>query len=162
GAGQWQGDRMGPRPVSPLPHHLRSRRRRKPDGGCRFPRLRPRRRRRGPGVLLRAHGGPAGTRPGAEAQPRRGPGAAPTRFAAAVTWEAQGAGLFIDAAEVRALADMKPPDAPETPPGAGTGRDVYREGIRSLALVRTEGDHRSSAWLLDRARRLLLTTAEAV
>ena len=83
--------------------------------------------------------------------------------AAAVTWEAQGAGLFIDAAEVRALADMPPPEEPQNPAAASfLGRQVYREGVRSLALVQTEGDRRSSGWLLDRSRRLLLTTAEAV
>jgi tetratricopeptide (TPR) repeat protein len=83
--------------------------------------------------------------------------------AAALAWEAHGAGLFIDVAEVRALADLKPPENPQIPSDASfVGRGVYREGVRSLALVRTEGDRRWSAWLLDRSRRLLLTTAEAV
>jgi len=83
--------------------------------------------------------------------------------AAAVAWEAQGAGLFIDVVEVRALADIKTPDSAQTPaPGSAVGRDVYRRGVHVLALVRTEGDRRSSAWLFDRTRRLLLTTAEAV
>src|SRR5260370_686517 len=66
--------------------------------------------------------------------------------AAAVTWEAHGAGLFIDAAEVRVLADITAPPPPQPPPGPFAARDVYREGVRSLALVRTEGDRRSSAW----------------
>ena len=91
--------------------------------------------------------------------------------AAAVAWEAQGLGLFIDLAEVRALADISPPGSPsipappltvERPPGPLAPRDVYRQGLHSLALVRTDGDKRSSGWLLDRSRRLLLTTAEAV
>ena len=82
---------------------------------------------------------------------------------AAVAWEVQGSGLFIDAAEVRAFAELKPPDNPQAPPPApSTGRDVYRDGVHALALVQTEGDRRSSAWLFDRSHRLLLTTAEAV
>ncbi len=83
--------------------------------------------------------------------------------AVAVNWEAQGSGLFIDAVEVRALADRKSPDAaPTAEPASSTGRAVYRDGLHTLALVRTEDDRRSSGWLLDRSRRLLLTTAEAV
>ena len=83
--------------------------------------------------------------------------------AAAVAWEEQGAGLFIDVAEVRALADLPPAVAVvPSPPVRLLPRDVYRRGLRSLALVRTEGDKRASGCLLDRARRLVLTTAEAV
>jgi S1-C subfamily serine protease/lipoprotein NlpI len=78
--------------------------------------------------------------------------------AAAVDWEAHGAGLFIDAAEVRALADV-PSGVPAERPAVG--RSVYRRGLRSLALVRGEGDARAAGWLLDRGRRLLVTTAEA-
>jgi tetratricopeptide (TPR) repeat protein len=82
--------------------------------------------------------------------------------AAAVDWDARGAGLFIDAAEVRALAGLPPANAPPTDPAGSVARAVYRRGLRSLALVRGEGDARASGWLLDRERRLLVTTAEAV
>ena len=83
--------------------------------------------------------------------------------AAAVAWEEQGAGLFIDVADVRALANLPPPTgAPPSPPDRFLPRDIYRQGLRSLALIRTEGDKRASGCLLDRSRRLVLTTAEAV
>ena len=39
---------------------------------------------------------------------------------------------------------------------------MYRQGLHSLALVRTDGEGRFSGWLFDRSRRLLITTAEAV
>jgi len=82
--------------------------------------------------------------------------------AAAVAWEEHGAGLFIDVSEVRKLANL-PPAAPlSSPPDRSRPRDVYRRGLRSLTLIRTEGDQRASGCLLDRAHRLVLTTAEAV
>jgi tetratricopeptide (TPR) repeat protein len=92
-------------------------------------------------------------------------------IAAAVTWEEHGAGLFIDAAEVRALAEHIGPIGPISPKEpiktpvltkSFAPREVYRQGLHSLALLRTDGDGRFSAWLFDRSRRLLLTTAEAV
>jgi tetratricopeptide (TPR) repeat protein/S1-C subfamily serine protease len=83
--------------------------------------------------------------------------------AAAVAWEEQGAGLFIDVAEVRALTGRASPAAPLDPVGPSTGRDVYRLGLRSLALVQPSSpDKRASGWVVDRERRLLLTTSEAV
>jgi len=84
--------------------------------------------------------------------------------AAAVAWEHQGDGLFIAASEVRAFlakARWQPTPAP-APPAPTTSADVYRRGVRGLALVQAEGSpKRASGWLLDRARRLVLTTAEA-
>jgi tetratricopeptide (TPR) repeat protein len=83
--------------------------------------------------------------------------------AAAVAWEAQGAGVFIDLAEIRRLSDREyPNNFAGASSASSVGRDVYERGVHSLALVRTEGARRSSACLLDRSRRLLLTTAEAV
>jgi tetratricopeptide (TPR) repeat protein len=87
---------------------------------------------------------------------------------AAVAWEVHGAGLFIDVSEVRKLLgrDQPPPGpgraAPRPTPGPLAPRDVYRRGLRSLALVQASPGRRDSGWLLDRAHRLLLTTAEAV
>src|SRR5262249_20346802 len=49
--------------------------------------------------------------------------------AAAVVWEEQGAGLFIDAAEVRALTGRPNPASSPEPAGPSTGRDVYRQGL---------------------------------
>jgi tetratricopeptide (TPR) repeat protein/S1-C subfamily serine protease len=80
---------------------------------------------------------------------------------AAVEWEAQGSGLFIDVDEVRALASLVRPE--ETPGPEQGPREIYRRGVRSLALVVQADPHRrATGWLLDRSRRLLLTTAEAV
>jgi S1-C subfamily serine protease/tetratricopeptide (TPR) repeat protein len=78
---------------------------------------------------------------------------------AAVIWEANGGGLFIDVREVRALlGDAAPPPGDADSPG----RMIYRRGLRSLALVQPPSGEKRSGWLLDRPRRLLLTTAEAV
>jgi tetratricopeptide (TPR) repeat protein/S1-C subfamily serine protease len=78
---------------------------------------------------------------------------------AAVDWDARGAGLFIAADEVRALAGMQSGPFEER---SSVGRDIYRRGLRTLALVRGDGDGRASAVVIDRDRRLLLTTADAV
>jgi tetratricopeptide (TPR) repeat protein len=78
---------------------------------------------------------------------------------AAVIWEANSGGLFIDVREVRALLgdSLTPPaDAPSP------GEEMYRRGLRSLALVQPPPGEKRTGWLLDRSRRLLLTTAEAV
>jgi S1-C subfamily serine protease/Tfp pilus assembly protein PilF len=78
---------------------------------------------------------------------------------AAVIWEANGGGLFIDVREVRALLNEKDlPTVDEPSPG----RAIYRRGLQSLALVQSPGGEKRTGWLLDRSRRLLLTTAEAV
>jgi tetratricopeptide (TPR) repeat protein len=85
--------------------------------------------------------------------------------AAAVAWEAHGAGLFIDISEVRRLLGAQASQPPrEAPPTDRFGpRQIYREGLRSLALVQSSSpERRDSGWLLDRARRLLLTTCEVV
>ncbi len=81
--------------------------------------------------------------------------------AAAVAWELHGAGLFIDLHELRAFLTPVA-DAPGSPGPPGS-RDVYRDALHCLALVQGEGpDSHASACLLDRERRLLLTTAEVV
>lgn len=84
--------------------------------------------------------------------------------AAAVAWEAHGAGLFIDLPEVRAFLGQAPPkDAPPANSDEAPGRGAYRAGVRLLALVQA-GDTAAfaSACLFDRERRLLLTTAEVI
>jgi S1-C subfamily serine protease/Tfp pilus assembly protein PilF len=86
--------------------------------------------------------------------------------AAAVAWETQGAGLFIDVAEVRGLLARvrgQPSNTADRPPIASLGRDVYQQGLPSLALVKTTGsDRHSSGVVFDRSRKLVVTTAEAV
>jgi tetratricopeptide (TPR) repeat protein len=85
--------------------------------------------------------------------------------AAAVAWEHQGDGLFIAATEVRAFLDRARGTALPAPPSVAVapGADVYRRGVRALALVQAEGSpRRASGWLLDHARWLVLTTAEVV
>jgi S1-C subfamily serine protease/Tfp pilus assembly protein PilF len=83
---------------------------------------------------------------------------------AAVSWEARGAGLFIDVTAVRALLGDRESPAEKPAPGAdeSTGRAVYAQGVRSVVLVQYEGGERSTGVIIDRARRLVLTTAEAV
>ena len=88
--------------------------------------------------------------------------------AAAVAWEHQGAGLFIDVAEVKALLGR----AGWTGPGSrdaggqvadGRGRLVYGDAVRILVLVQAnQSERRHSGWVFDRTRRLIVTTAEAV
>jgi tetratricopeptide (TPR) repeat protein/S1-C subfamily serine protease len=80
---------------------------------------------------------------------------------AALAWEAQGSGMFVDVDEVRALASRARPE--ETPTPERGPRAVYRRGVRSLALVLQADAHkRASGWVVDQSRKLLLTTAEAV
>ncbi len=82
---------------------------------------------------------------------------------AAVLWEAHGGGIFIDVREVRALAQGMLPDE-GTPLVAlpSSGHELYRRGLQSLVLVLPPNGEKRTGWLLDRSRRLLLTTAEAV
>ncbi len=86
--------------------------------------------------------------------------------AAAVVWEAHGGGLLIDAAEVRRfVGDHDGPKLDPLPvPAEGLApRDIYRQAVRSFALVQTAaGARRASGWVVDRERRLLLTTADSV
>lgn len=82
--------------------------------------------------------------------------------AAAVAWELQGAGLFIDVGALRKLTAM-PGLEVHAEAMTGPGVAVYRQALSALALVQTAPDeHRCAAWVVDRNRRLLLTTAEAV
>lgn len=84
--------------------------------------------------------------------------------AAAVAWERHGAGLFIDHSELRAFLSLPEAGGGEEAPAARpSGREIYRAGLRGLALVRGGApDAHASGCLLDRERRLLLTTAEVV
>jgi tetratricopeptide (TPR) repeat protein len=77
---------------------------------------------------------------------------------AAVIWEANGGGLFIDVREVRTLLGGEAPPADQPSPG----REMYRRGLQSLALVQPPSGEKRTGWLLDRERHLLVTTAEAV
>jgi S1-C subfamily serine protease/Flp pilus assembly protein TadD len=83
---------------------------------------------------------------------------------AAVSWEARGAGLFIDVTAVRALVGSLEPLAGKPAGGAdeSAGRAVYTRRVRSVALVQYKGGERATGVIVDRARRLLLTTAEGV
>jgi tetratricopeptide (TPR) repeat protein/S1-C subfamily serine protease len=79
--------------------------------------------------------------------------------AAAVAWEANGAGLFIDVRHVRELLDVPaPPRSDERLDAAG----VYRRAVDGVVLVQYAGGPRAAGVVLDRARRLVLTTATAV
>lgn len=86
--------------------------------------------------------------------------------ASAVRWQTRLASLCIDAEEVRAF--VKPPaasqpPAPEKPPEGKGGAEVYRKALRSVALVKTASSNgRGTAWVLDRERKLLVTSAAAV
>ncbi len=80
--------------------------------------------------------------------------------AAAVAWEANGAGLFIDVRHVRELLGV-PSSSPlpsKTPSAAG----VYRRTVGAVVLVQYAGGPRAAGVVVDRARRLVLTTASAV
>jgi S1-C subfamily serine protease/tetratricopeptide (TPR) repeat protein len=89
---------------------------------------------------------------------------------AAVEWKAHGAGLFVDRTAVLALlerAGRKPGPAPDPGPAPTTvatpGREVYRRALAAVALVQgPDPKLRATAWVVDRRRRLLLTTAEFV
>jgi tetratricopeptide (TPR) repeat protein len=84
--------------------------------------------------------------------------------AAAVAWEANGGGLLIEASEVQRFVGESA-RAERTHPVAelNAARDVYQTGLRSFAMVQTEGSETcASGWVVDRSRRFLLTTAAAV
>lgn len=86
--------------------------------------------------------------------------------AAAVDWEHQGAGLFIDLVEINALlsrAGCLPLPGPSRPSTDSPARRVYRQVVHSLVLVQAHSSaNRHTGWLLDRSRRLIVTTADAV
>ncbi len=82
--------------------------------------------------------------------------------ASAVRWQSRLASLCVGADEVRAIAKLPPPDAPEKADET-SGAAVYRQAMRSIALVKTDSSNgRGTAWVLDRDRKLLLTSAAAV
>jgi S1-C subfamily serine protease/Flp pilus assembly protein TadD len=81
--------------------------------------------------------------------------------AAAVRWQSRLASLCVAAEEVRAFAKLPPP-APEKENSAA-GAEVYRQALRSIALIKTASSNgRGTAWVLDRSRKLLVTSASAV
>lgn len=80
--------------------------------------------------------------------------------AAAVAGELHGATLAIDLFEVRKLLDA-PPASPD--PAVPTGvAAIHRRASRAVALVRVGDGSPRAGVLLDRSRRLVATTAEAV
>ncbi len=83
---------------------------------------------------------------------------------AAVAWENQGSGLFLDVSEVLALlAKVRGETLPPLEPADVVRRGVYRRGVVSVVLVQRPGSsQRQSGLLLDRDRRLVVTTADAV
>jgi S1-C subfamily serine protease/Tfp pilus assembly protein PilF len=82
--------------------------------------------------------------------------------ASAVRWQARLASLCIGADEVRAFAKQPPPAAPEKEERTGAA-EVYRQALRSVAVVKTSASNgRGTAWVLDRGRGLLVTSATAV
>ena len=79
----------------------------------------------------------------------------------AVRWQSRLASLCIDAEEVRAFVKM--PAAAEKEPQPSGAAEVYRKALRSVAMVKTSTSNgRGTAWVLDRQRKLLLTSATAV
>jgi S1-C subfamily serine protease/Tfp pilus assembly protein PilF len=82
--------------------------------------------------------------------------------ASAVRWQARLATLCVDAAELRAFLDQKEPAKKSERP-ATAGVAVYRDSLRAVALVRNgSSNSRTTAWVIDRERKLLLTAATAV
>lgn len=80
--------------------------------------------------------------------------------AAAVAWEGEGAGLFIDLSELRRLFDL--PAEREAIPLPSQPAAIYRRAAPAVTLMQYEGGPVRAGVLIDRERRLVLTTAEAV
>jgi S1-C subfamily serine protease/Tfp pilus assembly protein PilF len=81
--------------------------------------------------------------------------------AAAVRWQTRLASLCIEVAEVRAF--LKEPAASEKAPPPTGAAEVYRKALSSVAVVKTSvSNGRGTAWVLDRERKLLITSAAAV
>jgi S1-C subfamily serine protease len=75
---------------------------------------------------------------------------------AAVAWELQGTGIFIDRSEILSLLGQAPDTHASRPQG------LYTQACRGTVVVRYEGGPVRAGVLLDRTRRLVLTTARAV
>ncbi|MFN4259818.1 MAG: serine protease [Gemmataceae bacterium] len=86
--------------------------------------------------------------------------------AAAVRWQTPLACVCIDVREVRhmlAQAGFEIDPAPPTPPAPAAGPEVYRQGLRSVALIQTAtASTRATGWLVDRQRKWLLTCKHVV
>jgi S1-C subfamily serine protease/tetratricopeptide (TPR) repeat protein len=82
--------------------------------------------------------------------------------ASAVRWQTRLASLCVDADELRAFLGHKESDTKAERP-ATPGVAVYRDSLRALALIRNASSNsRSTAWVVDRERKLLLTAGTAV
>ena len=80
----------------------------------------------------------------------------------AVRWQTRLASLCINADEVRAFAKLPPPAADEKA-GETAGAEVYRRALRSVAVIKTSvSNGRGTAWVLDKGRGLLVTSATSV
>lgn len=85
--------------------------------------------------------------------------------AAAVAWESEGAGYFIDVRELRAFLARAGQGAPgPLPPLEDAGpRTVYQHLLPATVLVLPqETKRRGGGWIVDREKRLVLTGAELV
>ena len=77
-----------------------------------------------------------------------------------VRWQAPITAIAIQTSEVRALlAEAEKKEAPASKPTA-TGTEVYRQLLKATCWVRpTATEGRTAGWLVDRQRRLILTTS---
>ncbi len=76
----------------------------------------------------------------------------------AILWQAERAAVAIDVDEVRKFVFTDSPAESET-----ENRELYSRLVRSMALLQSPSStSRCSAFVIDRSRRLLLTTAKAV
>jgi tetratricopeptide (TPR) repeat protein len=83
--------------------------------------------------------------------------------AAAVRWQSPLTSIGIDVSEVRAfVARSRPREQPRPAPPSG-GAEVYRRALAGMAWVQTGATaSRPSGCLIDRERRLLLTSCQAL
>lgn len=78
----------------------------------------------------------------------------------AVAWEAHGGAIAIDVSEIRAFLALGNDVPSSTPPSPGAA--AYRRALPATALVNYDGGGDYAGVVVDRARRLVLTTADAV
>jgi tetratricopeptide (TPR) repeat protein/S1-C subfamily serine protease len=90
--------------------------------------------------------------------------------AAAVAWESEGSGYFIDVRELRGFLTRAGKVMPgggnqqtPPPPVEPAPREIYRQLLPATVLVLPkETKRRGGGWIVDRERRLVLTGAELV